>query len=86
MFPAGLKSIEYGREMCIFSFHARAAQMLPHLTRAAAVDSAKAEARKREGGSYLSADLSAVLTVLAQSAAAVASVKAEASAKTEALA
>jgi len=34
--------------------------------------SAEAEARKREGGSYLSADLSAVLTVLAQSAAAVA--------------
>ena len=46
--------------------------MLPHLTRAAAVGSAEAEARKREGGSYLSADLSAVLTVLAQSAAAVA--------------
>ena len=40
--------------------------------------SAKAEARKREGGSYLSADLSAVLTVLAQSAAAVASAKTEA--------
>ena len=36
------------------------------------VGSAEAEARKREGGSYLSADLSAVLTVLAQSAAAVA--------------
>ena len=52
--------------------------MLPHLTRAAAVGSAKAEARKREGGSYLSADLSAVLTVLSQSAAAVASAKTEA--------
>ena len=44
----------------------------------AAADAAKAEARKREGGSYLSADLSAVLTVLAQSAAAVASAKTEA--------
>ena len=40
--------------------------------------SAKAEARKREGGSYLSADLSAVLTVLAQSAAAVALAESEA--------
>ena len=40
--------------------------------------SAKAEARKREGGSYLSADLSAVLTAIAQSAAAVASAKTEA--------
>ena len=60
--------------MCIFRFHAQAAQMLPHLTRAAAVGSAKEEARKREGGSYLSADLS----VLAQSAAAVASAKTEA--------
>ena len=60
--------------------------MLPHLTRAAAVGSAKAEARKREGGSYLSAVLSAVLTVLAQSAAAVALAEAEASAKTESLA
>ena len=38
----------------------------------AAVVSAKAEARKREGGSYLSADLSAVLSATAQSAAAVA--------------
>ena len=47
-----------------------------------AVGSAKAEARKREGGSYLSA----VLTVLAQSAAAVALAQVEASAKTEALA
>ena len=44
----------------------------------AAVGSAKAEARKREGGSYLSTDLAAVLAVLAQSAAAVASAKAEA--------
>ena len=52
----------------------------------AAVGSAKAEARKREGGSYLSADLSAVLTVLAQSAAAVAISQAEASAESEALA
>ena len=43
-----------------------------------AVGSAKAEARKSEGGSYMSADLSAVLTVLAQSAAAVASAKEEA--------
>ena len=50
------------------------------------VGSAKAEARKREGGSYLSAVLSAVLTVLAQSAAAVALAEAKASAKTEALA
>ena len=50
------------------------------------VGSGKAEARKREGGSYLSADLSAVLTVLAQSAAAVASAKTEASAESEALA
>ena len=47
---------------------------------------AKAEARKRDEGSYLSADLSAVLTVLAQSAAAVALAVAEASAQTEALA
>ena len=52
----------------------------------AVVGSAKAEARKREGGSYLSADLSAVLTVLAQSAAAVTLAEAKASAKTEALA
>jgi len=51
-----------------------------------AVGSAKAEARKREGGSYLSADLSAVLTAIAQSAAAVASAEAVASAKEEALA
>ena len=36
----------------------------------AEVGSTKAEARKREGGSYLSADLSAVLTAIAQSAAA----------------
>ena len=43
----------------------------------AAVGSAKAEARKREGGSYLSAVLSTVLTVLAQSAAAVALAEAE---------
>ena len=42
------------------------------------VGSAKAEARKREGGSYLAADLSAVLTVLAQSAAAVDLAEAEA--------
>ena len=42
------------------------------------VGSAKAEARKREGGSYLSADLSTVLTVLAQSTAAVASAESEA--------
>ena len=44
----------------------------------AAVGSAEAEARKREGGSYLSADLSAVLTVLSQSAAAVALAEEEA--------
>ena len=50
-----------------------------------AVDAAEAEARKREGGSYMSADLSAVLTVLAQSAASVALAKTVASAKVEAL-
>ena len=44
----------------------------------AVVGSAKAEARKREGGSYLSADLSAVLSAITQSAAAVASAKTEA--------
>ena len=42
------------------------------------VGSAKAEARKREGGSYLAAVLADVLTVLAQSAAAVALAKTEA--------
>ena len=50
------------------------------------VGSAKAEARKREGGSYLSAVLSTVLSAIAQSAAAVALAESEASAKTEALA
>ena len=51
----------------------------------AAVDAAEAEARKREGGSYLSAVLTAILSAIAQSAA-VALAEAEASAESEALA